>query len=170
MPCLRRSRAPLYRARSGRRYSDPISAPARIKVGAAASCFAMALRGGTASSLTACPPLPVVPSRVRCSRRGAGRPAVASLSVLMLRVRRRSRSQMRLKESDEPPGCTQAARSVPYLAGKPKITSLVGHCHLGARLSCRHVRLETLFWGAGSVCVISIVAIAPSLRSGRAAH
>lgn len=78
--------------------------------------------------------------------------------------------QIHLKESNEPFGFTQDGFSVPYLAGKPKITSPVGHCHLGPRLSCRHVRLETLFWRAGSVCVISIVAIAPSLRSGGAAH
>lgn len=78
--------------------------------------------------------------------------------------------QIHLKESDEPVGCTQAGFSVPHLGGKPRIISPVGHCHLGSRLSCRHVRLETLFWRAGSVCVISIVAIAPSLRSGGAAH
>lgn len=60
--------------------------------------------------------------------------------------------------------------SVTYLGGNPTISSPLGHCHLGPRLSCRHVRLETLFRRAGSFCVISIVAIAPSLRSGGAAY
>lgn len=78
--------------------------------------------------------------------------------------------QIHLKESNEPVWCRQASFSVPYLGEKPRILSPVGHCHLGPRLSCRHVRLETLFRRAGSVCVISIVAIAPSLRSGGAAY
>ncbi|KAG7499073.1 hypothetical protein JOB18_028444 [Solea senegalensis] len=88
----------------------------------------------------------------------------------MLRVCLPLGVQIHLTESDEPRRCTQAAVSVLYLGGKPGIRSPVARCHLGSRLSCRHVRLETLFWRAGSVCVISIVAIAPSLRIGGAAY
>ncbi|CAB1448323.1 unnamed protein product [Pleuronectes platessa] len=83
VPCLRRSRALLYRARSNRCYSDPISAPAQIKLRAAASRFSMALRGETASSLTACPPLslPSLSGFVSLSSGVQAGPAVASLSV-----------------------------------------------------------------------------------------
>ena len=170
VPCLRRSRALLSRARNNRCYSDPISAPAQIKLRAAASRFSMALRGETASSLTACPPSPDRPSPGLFSRRGRRETScceplgtdAARLPPFAL--------QIHLKESDERFRCTQAGVSVPYLGGKPRIISPVGHCHLGPRLSCRHVRLETLFRRAGFVCVISILAIAPSLRSGGAAY
>lgn len=170
MPCLRRSRALLYRARSNRCYSDPISARAQIKLRAAASRFSMALRGETASSLTACPPLSIVRPPGLFSRRGRRETScceplgtdAARLPPFGL--------QIHLKESNEPFRFMQTGFSVPYLGGKPRILSPVGHCHLGPRLSCRHVRLETLFRRAGSVCVISIVAIAPSLRSGGAAY
>lgn len=80
------------------------------------------------------------------------------------------RLQIHLKESNEPFRCRQIGFFVPYLTGEPRIRSSDGHCHLGPRLSCRHVRLETLFRKSGSVCVISIAAIAPSLRSGGAAY
>lgn len=98
-----------------------------------------------------------------------GRPAVASLSVLMLRVCHSSlcRFTQRTDTSSRVHSCLF---SVTYLGGNPAISSPLGHCHLGPRLSCRHVRLETLFRRAGSFCVISIVAIAPSLRSGGAAY
>lgn len=64
---------------------------------------------------------------------------------------------------------TRASAPLPCSSDGLGMVSPLGHCHLGPRLSCRHVRLGALFRRAVSVCVISIVAIAPSLRIGGAA-
>lgn len=120
VPCLRRSRALLYRAHNNRCYSDPISAPAQIKLRAAASRFSMALRGETASSLTACPPLLTVPFPGFVLSSG-GRRETSCCEPLGADAARLPpfALQIHLKESNEPFRCTQAGFSVPYLGGKP---------------------------------------------------
>ena len=156
MPCLRRSRALLYCARNNWCCSDPVSAPAQLKVGAVAFRFSMTLRGSTASSLTACLPSLASHSAVILWA-PPGTPAVASLSVLKLRVCHTSLCRF-TESSDTSSRGHSCLFSVAYLSGNPTISSPLGHCHLGPRLSCRHVRLETLFRRAVSFCVISIVA------------
>lgn len=168
MPCLRRSGALLYCARNNWCCSDPVSAPAQLEVRAVAFLFSMTPRGEEASSLTACLLSP--PSHCALILRAPpGRPAVASLSVLMLRLCHRSRCRF-TERTDTSSRMRSCLFPVTNLGGNPAISSPLGHCHLGPRLSCRHVRLETLFRRAWSFCVISIAAIAPSLRSGGAAY
>lgn len=155
VPCLCRTRALFYCARNNWCCSDPVSAPAQVKVGAVAVRFSMTRRGWPASSLTAC--LLSLPSHSALILWASpGRPAVASLSV-MLRVCHTS--LCRFNESTEASSRVHSCLlSVTDLGGNPAISSPLGYCHLVPRLSCRHVRLETLFRRAGSFCVISIVA------------